>query len=541
MSEELALQETKAVDTSSIAGGRSIVRGFDGDENSSSSAQVEQVEDQKEDDVVDENSTSASVETSASETESDENLGKTSNEVSQVEKKFKDMKEEVGGFSQEEKERFKELLRDEFLIESLVKARETTIRQTRSILTVFKNHLASDDRLKDRLVKMFGQEAIDEFLNRGVESENDFKSVTRKKDIVFDGIVLNNTSLFIEVSRYLFSPYIQFPQLYKEDVLGNERDPFRTVDVFNYANVVEIEKNTYDDIQNQFSVFENNDRLKALFDLNPVLRGGFDQIKKDAQKMHTYFSIFLLLWNSPFDERDYGVQQYSKNVAMLSEKLSKFMDVLQGLDRLYNDDAFKQKIEHLVGGHLKDVNRKFEEIAGNAIEGAERRINNRVDGFLNRMNVHITNFQKLKREFSMFDDFSDSYIKVANGIESNIGSSYVAKISQSIADLKNDINRSMINGELGSEATQILEAIKGLKASGFSENSSVENEFANKQIIDALNSLNERFSTMERELVNLRADMNLQARNVSENKLDTKPNSAIITTSKKGFWQRLFG
>ena len=541
MSEELALQETKAVDTSSIAGGRSIVRGFDGDENSSSSAQVEQVEDEKEDDVVDENSTSASVETSASETESDENLGKTSNEVSQVEKKFKDMKEEVGGFSQEEKERFKELLRDEFLIESLVKARETTIRQTRSILTVFKNHLASDDRLKDRLVKMFGQEAIDEFLNRGVESENDFKSVTRKKDIVFDGIVLNNTSLFIEVSRYLFSPYIQFPQLYKEDVLGNERDPFRTVDVFNYANVVEIEKNTYDDIQNQFSVFENNDRLKALFDLNPVLRGGFDQIKKDAQKMHTYFSIFLLLWNSPFDERDYGVQQYSKNVAMLSEKLSKFMDVLQGLDRLYNDDAFKQKIEHLVGSHLKDVNRKFEEIAGNAIEGAERRINNRVDGFLNRMNVHITNFQKLKREFSMFDDFSDSYIKVANGIESNIGSSYVAKISQSIADLKNDINRSMINGELGSEATQILEAIKGLKASGFSENSSVENEFANKQIIDALNSLNERFSTMERELVNLRADMNLQARNVSENKLDTKPNSATITTSKKGFWQRLFG
>ena len=217
------------------------------------------------------------------------------------------------------------------------------------------------------------------------------------------------------------------------------------------------------------------------------------------------------------------------------------MDVLQGLDRLYNDDAFKQKIEHLVGGHLKDVNRKFEEIAGNAIEGAERRINNRVDGFLNRMNVHITNFQKLKREFSMFDDFSDSYIKVANGIESNIGSSYVAKISQSIADLKNDINRSMINGELGSEATQILEAIKGLKASGFSENSSVENEFANKQIIDALNSLNERFSTMERELVNLRADMNLQARNVSENKLDTKPNSVTITTSKKGFWQRLFG
>ena len=541
MSEELALQETKAVDTSSIAGGRSIVRGFDGDENSSSSAQVEQVEDQKEDDVVDENSTSASVETSASETESDENLGKTSNEVSQVEKKFKDMKEEVGGFSQEEKERFKELLRDEFLIESLVKARETTIRQTRSILTVFKNHLASDDRLKDRLVKMFGQEAIDEFLNRGVESENDFKNVTRKKDIVFDGIVLNNTSLFIEVSRYLFSPYIQFPQLYKEDVLGNERDPFRTVDVFNYANVVEIEKNTYDDIQNQFSVFENNDRLKALFDLNPVLRGGFDQIKKDAQKMHTYFSIFLLLWNSPFDERDYGVQQYSKNVAMLSEKLSKFMDVLQGLDRLYNDDAFKQKIEHLVGSHLKDVNRKFEEIAGNAIEGAERRINNRVDGFLNRMNVHITNFQKLKREFSMFDDFSDSYIKVANGIESNIGSSYVAKISHSIADLKNDINRSMINGELGSEATQILEAIKGLKASGFSENSSVENEFANKQIIDALNSLNERFSTMERELVNLRADMNLQARNVSENKLDTKPNSVTITTSKKGFWQRLFG
>lgn len=541
MSEELALQETKAVDTSSIAGGRSIVRGFDGDENSSSSAQVKQVEDQKEDDVVDENSTSASVETSASETESDENLGKISNEVSQVEKKFKDMKEEVGGFSQEEKERFKELLRDEFLIESLVKARETTIRQTRSILTVFKNHLASDDRLKDRLVKMFGQEAIDEFLNRGVENENDFKSVTRKKDIVFDGIVLNNTSLFIEVSRYLFSPYIQFPQLYKEDVLGNERDPFRTVDVFNYANVVEIEKNTYDDIQNQFSVFENNDRLKALFDLNPVLRGGFDQIKKDAQKMHTYFSIFLLLWNSPFDERDYGVQQYSKNVAMLSEKLSKFMDVLQGLDRLYNDDAFKQKIEHLVGSHLKDVNRKFEEIAGNAIEGAERRINNRVDGFLNRMNVHITNFQKLKREFSMFDDFSDSYIKVANGIESNIGSSYVAKISQSIADLKNDINRSMINGELGSEATQILEAIKGLKASGFSENSSVENEFANKQIIDALNSLNERFSTMERELVNLRADMNLQARNVSENKLDTKPNSVTITTSKKGFWQRLFG
>ena len=541
MSEELALQETKAVDTSSIAGGRSIVRGFDGDENSSSSAQVEQVEDQKEDDVVDENSTSASVETSASETESDENLGKTSNEVSQVEKKFKDMKEEVGGFSQEEKERFKELLRDEFLIESLVKARETTIRQTRSILTVFKNHLASDDRLKDRLVKMFGQEAIDEFLNRGVESENDFKNVTRKKDIVFDGIVLNNTSLFIEVSRYLFSPYIQFPQLYKEDVLGNERDPFRTVDVFNYANVVEIEKNTYDDIQNQFSVFENNDRLKALFDLNPVLRGGFDQIKKDAQKMHTYFSIFLLLWNSPFDERDYGVQQYSKNVAMLSEKLSKFMDVLQGLDRLYNDDAFKQKIEHLVGGHLKDVNRKFEEIAGNAIEGAERRINNRVDGFLNRMNVHITNFQKLKREFSMFDDFSDSYIKVANGIESNIGSSYVAKISQSIADLKNDINRSMINGELGSEATQILEAIKGLKANGFSENSSVENEFANKQIIDALNSLNERFNTMERELVNLRADMNLQAKNVSENKLDTKSNSATITTSKKGFWQRLFG
>ena len=522
MSEELALQETKAVDTSSIAGGRSIVRGFDGDENSSSSAQVEQVEDQKEDDVVDENSTSASVETSASETESDENLGKTSNEVSQVEKKFKDMKEEVGGFSQEEKERFKELFRGEFLIESLVKARETTIRQTRSILTVFKNHLASDDRLKDRLVKMFGQEAIDEFLNRGVESENDFKSVTRKKDIVFDGIVLNNTSLFIEVSRYLFSPYIQFPQLYKEDVLGNERDPFRTVDVFNYANVVEIEKNTYDDIQNQFSVFENNDRLKALFDLNPVLRGGFDQIKKDAQKMHTYFSIFLLLWNSPFDERDYGVQQYSKNVAMLSEKLSKFMDVLQGLDRLYNDDAFKQKIEHLVGSHLKDVNRKFEEIAGNAIEGAERRINNRVDGFLNRMNVHITNFQKLKREFSMFDDFSDSYIKVANGIESNIGSSYVAKISQSIADLKNDINRSMINGELGSEATQILEAIKGLKASGFSENSSVENEFANKQIIDALNSLNERFSTMERELVNLRADMNLQARNVSENKLEDR-------------------
>jgi len=541
MSEELALQETKAVDTSSIAGGRSMVRGFDGDENSSSSAQVEQVEDQKEDDVVDENSTSVSVEISASETESDENLGKTSNEVSQVEKKFKDMKEEVGGFSQEEKERFKELLRDEFLIESLVKARETTIRQTRSILTVFKNHLASDDRLKDRLVKMFGQEAIDEFLNRGVESENDFKNVTRKKDIVFDGIVLNNTSLFIEVSRYLFSPYIQFPQLYKEDVLGNERDPFRTVDVFNYANVVEIEKNTYDDIQNQFSVFENNDRLKALFDLNPVLRGGFDQIKKDAQKMHTYFSIFLLLWNSPFDERDYGVQQYSKNVAMLSEKLSKFMDVLQGLDRLYNDDAFKQKIEHLVGSHLKDVNRKFEEIAGNAIEGAERRINNRVDGFLNRMNVHITNFQKLKREFSMFDDFSDSYIKVANGIESNIGSSYVAKISQSIADLKNDINRSMINGELGSEATQILEAIKGLKASGFSENSSVENEFANKQIIDALNSLNERFSTMERELVNLRADMNLQARNVSENKLDTKPNSVTITTSKKGFWQRLFG
>lgn len=541
MSEELALQETKAVDTSSIAGGRSIVRGFDGDENSSSSAQVEQVEDQKEDDVVDENSTSASVETSASETESDENLGKTSNEVSQVEKKFKDMKEEVGGFSQEEKERFKELLRDEFLIESLVKARETTIRQTRSILTVFKNHLASDDRLKDRLVKMFGQEAIDEFLNRGVESENDFKSVTRKKDIVFDGIVLNNTSLFIEVSRYLFSPYIQFPQLYKEDVLGNERDPFRTVDVFNYANVVEIEKNTYDDIQNQFSVFENNDRLKALFDLNPVLRGGFDQIKKDAQKMHTFFSIFLLLWNSPFDERDYGVQQYSKNVAMLSEKLSKFMDVLQGLDRLYNDDAFKQKIEHLVGSHLKDVNRKFEEIAGNAIEGAERRINNRVDGFLNRMNVHITNFQKLKREFSMFDDFSDSYIKVANGIESNIGSSYVAKISQSIADLKNDINRSMINGELGSEATQILEAIKGLKANGFSENSSVENEFANKQIIDALNSLNERFNTMEREFVNFRADMNLQARNVSENKLDTKPNSVTITTSKKGFWQRLFG
>lgn len=541
MSGELALQETKAVDTSSIAGGRSIVRGFDGDENSSSSAQVEQVEDEKEDNVVDENSTTASVETSASETESVKNVDETSNEVSQVEKKFKDMKEEVGGFSQEEKERFKELLRDEFLIESLVKARETTIRQTRSILTVFKNHLASDDRLKDRLVKMFGQEAIDEFLNRGVENENDFKSVTRKKDIVFDGIVLNNTSLFIEVSRYLFSPYIQFPQLYKEDVLGNERDPFRTVDVFNYANVVEIEKNTYDDIQNQFSVFENNDRLKALFDLNPVLRGGFDQIKKDAQKMHTYFSIFLLLWNSPFDERDYGVQQYSKNVAMLSEKLSKFMDVLQGLDRLYNDDAFKQKIEHLVGSHLKDVNRKFEEIAGNAIEGAERRINNRVDGFLNRMNVHITNFQKLKREFSMFDDFSDSYIKVANGIESNIGSSYVAKISQSIADLKNDINRSMINGELGSEATQILEAIKGLKASGFSENSSVENEFANKQIIDALNSLNERFSTMERELVNLRADMNLQARNVSENKLDTKPNSVTITTSKKGFWQRLFG
>ena len=228
-----------------------------------------------------------------------------------------------------------------------------------------------------------------------------------------------------------------------------------------------------------------------------------------------------------------------KEIMVFSNTL--FMDVLQGLDRLYNDDAFKQKIEHLVGSHLKDVNRKFEEIAGNAIEGAERRINNRVDGFLNRMNVHITNFQKLKREFSMFDDFSDSYIKVANGIESNIGSSYVAKISQSIADLKNDINRSMINGELGSEATQILEAIKGLKASGFSENSSVENEFANKQIIDALNSLNERFSTMERELVNLRADMNLQARNVSENKLDTKPNSVTITTSKKGFWQRLFG
>ena len=99
----------------------------------------------------------------------------------------------------------------------------------------------------------------------------------------------------------------------------------------------------------------------------------------------------------------------------------------------------------------------------------------------------------------------------------------------------------MINGELGSEATQILEAIKGLKANGFSENSSVENEFANKQIIDALNSLNERFNTMERELVNLRADMNLQAKNVSENKLDTKSNSATITTSKKGFWQRLFG
>lgn len=374
-----------------------------------------------------------------------------------------DQKIEKGDFSKDTKARIQEVFRDEFLLASLGRAQKTTIQQTRSILTVFKKHIANDANLQNRLEKLFGKEEVENLKNFDDNDER-LLEATRKRNIVLGGIELNNTSLFIEVSRYLFSPYIQFPELFQEDEDGNVKDPFRTTDVFNYANVVEIEQNTNDDIHRQLRRFIEDPKIDRLLKNDSALKGIYDKIKDDVYKMHTYFSIFLLLWNSPFDERDYGVQQYSKNVAMLSEKLGKFMDDLVKLDALYSEKEFKEKIERLISDHLKNVNRKFDEVAGMAIEGAENRINKRVDNFFEEMNKNITKFQKMKREMTILDDLSDSISKTVNNVESSIGAAYMSKISKNIEDLRSDVGR-ISGGGISEESVNtnaILEAIEKL-------------------------------------------------------------------------------
>ena len=83
-------------------------------------------------------------------------------------------------------------------------------------MTVFKKHIANDANLQNRLEKLFGKEEVENLKNFDDNDER-LLEATRKRNIVLGGIELNNTSLFIEVSRYLFSPYIQFPELFQED------------------------------------------------------------------------------------------------------------------------------------------------------------------------------------------------------------------------------------------------------------------------------------------------------------------------------------
>lgn len=306
-----------------------------------------------------------------------------------------------------------EVIREDFAKTTLEKARNTTIQQSKCILDVFKSHIAHDAVLKRRLEQKFGPAILEE-LEVWDKSKNDkdLEKFTHNQNINHSSVGVNNTSLFLEIARYLFSPYIQFPELFADD----KPDKVSVAEVFNYANVIDIERTTNDDIQKQFTRFETDDKIQKLFMNNKDLAGIFEKIKYDSYKIHTYFSVFILLWSSPFDERDYGIQQYSKSIALLSEKMVQFVDNLNNLDKQYPKDEFAKRIHKVVLTHLDT----FEE-GLKALDRASISVDKKTMEFFDKVDQSLTRFQRMQRELSSLTNFGSTLARMLKEVEQGIG------------------------------------------------------------------------------------------------------------------------
>lgn len=308
-----------------------------------------------------------------------------------------------------------EVLREDFAKTTLEKARQTTIQQSKSILDVFKSHILHDNQLKKRLEQKFGRGIIQE-LEAWDKSKND----KELEKFTYNTVEINNTSLFLEIARYLFSPYIQFPELFADD----KPDKVSVAEVFNYANVIEIEKTTNDDIQKQFTRFETDDKIQKLFMNNKDLEGIYEKIKYDSYKIHTYFSVFILLWSSPFDERDYGIQQYSKSIALLSEKMVQFIDNLNNLDKLYPKSKFNDKINEIVQKHIDSFDDGLK-----SLDNASTQKQKKILDFMNGMDSSLTQLQKLQRELGIVENFGVMLKGLLSTIDENTAKALRANTS----------------------------------------------------------------------------------------------------------------
>jgi len=331
-------------------------------------------------------------------------------------------------YSEEFQERIKGFLRDSFFAEVIDKAKQTTLKQTKSIVTVFKNYVRDNEFIFESLKEKFG--------------ENEVKLFLDEDNYVIKNI--NGTSLFLEIAKALLYDQgadIKFPKLYDDT-----KEPLEMVEVFNYSKVIEMQKKRFDNASNHITILQNSlsDRIKR----DSAIEGTFKQLKADLGAMNSYFLLFVLLWNAPFDERDYGIQDYATNVANLTQKLGSLVSTLKDIDGAWDQgklekqvDDFNKHIEDLekrTGEFVKsiddyarkainDLNVRLNRAARASQESVLENIRNITDSLYKEIQDQIVKIQESRRSIQNFQDFAEVLKNVSSSYNETLGSNATVK------------------------------------------------------------------------------------------------------------------
>ena len=331
-------------------------------------------------------------------------------------------------YSEEFQERIKGFLRDSFFSEVIDKAKQTTLKQTKSIVTVFKNYVRDNEYIFEGLKEKFGEGEVKLFLD---EDNYVIKNI-------------NGTSLFLEIAKALLYDQgadIKFPKLYDDT-----KEPLEMVEVFNYSRVIEMQRKRFDNASNHITILQNSlsDRIKR----DSAIEGTFKQLKADLGAMNSYFLLFVLLWNAPFDERDYGIQDYATNVANLTQKLGSLVSTLKDIDGAWDQgklekqvDDFNKHIEDLekrTGEFVKsiddyarkainDLNVRLNRAARASQESVLENIRNITDSLYKEIQEQIVKIQESRRSIQNFQDFAEVLKNVSSSYNETLGSNATVK------------------------------------------------------------------------------------------------------------------
>ena len=331
-------------------------------------------------------------------------------------------------YSEEFQERIKGFLRDSFFSEVIDKAKETTLKQTKSIVRVFKDYVRDNEFIFESLKEKFG--------------ENEVKMFLDEDNYVIKNI--NGTSLFLEIAKALLydkGADIKFPKLYDET-----KEPLEMVEVFNYSRVIEMQKRRFDNASNHITILQNSlsDRIKR----DSAIEGTFKQLKADLGAMNSYFLLFVLLWNAPFDERDYGIQDYATNVANLTQKLGSLVSTLKDIDGAWDQGKLEKQIDDF-NKHIEDLEKRTGEFVKSIDDYARKAINdlnirlaraarasqesvlenirNITDSLYKEIQDQIVKIQESRRSIQNFQDFAEVLKNVSSSYNETLGSNATVK------------------------------------------------------------------------------------------------------------------